>query len=573
MKRNLLTFASIKQSPGGDLINIGIIVAIWIVMVILVNPIGDFPLNDDWAYAYSVKVLLEQGDFRLSGWTATNLFPQVLWGALFSLPFGFSFTALRFSTLTLGLIGVLATYGLLREVGAPTKLAHLGALLVAVNPIYFSLSNTFMNDVPFAAIATLSLYFLLRGLKYHSNLQIVIGMLIAGIAILTRQIGLAIPVAFGCAFLIKRGVNKQNLFKAVWPIIMSFALQLVYQKWLELTLRTPLKYGNQIKTLLAEVSKGLDNVVFNFYTITLYSLIYLGLFLFPFVLLLFLKNFERLSFRNRLLSLTGIAFFFTGIMSVLLSGQELMPLRGNILIDLGIGPAILKNSEPVAGPKIFWLITTGVGVLGAAFLLFYLCLTIIQIFDKYQRREFAPEKWVNVIIMAAMGIYYLPLGFLGLGPFGFYDRYLLFLIPLLITLVSISSANLNQWLRNYKFFIPVALAIIVLYGFFTVGAVHDYLSWNRARWQALRHLMEDEGISPRYIDGGFEFNGWYLYDDTYQYDPTFVKSWYWVDHDDYVVSFTHLTGYEEIKRYPFKRLLPGGARDILILHRASTLLH
>src|SRR6187551_900227 len=80
---------------------------IWICMVALTNPVGNFPLNDDWAYGYSVQRLLEQGHIRFSDWTGPNLFGQVLWGLLFCLPFGFSFTALRLSTAVLGLVGVL----------------------------------------------------------------------------------------------------------------------------------------------------------------------------------------------------------------------------------------------------------------------------------------------------------------------------------------------------------------------------------------------------------------------------------------------------------------------------------
>ena len=35
----------------------------YITLIILVNPIGDFPLNDDWAYARSVLSLVEDGEF------------------------------------------------------------------------------------------------------------------------------------------------------------------------------------------------------------------------------------------------------------------------------------------------------------------------------------------------------------------------------------------------------------------------------------------------------------------------------------------------------------------------------
>src|SRR5215217_5512086 len=120
---------------------------IWILAVLAVNPVGNFPLNDDWAYGYTVRSLVEEGTFRLSGWTATNLIAQAMWGTLFCLPFGFSFDALRVSTLVLSLGGILATYGLLRESRAPALLAMLGALVLAFNPIYFALSFTFMTDV------------------------------------------------------------------------------------------------------------------------------------------------------------------------------------------------------------------------------------------------------------------------------------------------------------------------------------------------------------------------------------------------------------------------------------------
>ena len=50
MKGNLVRLASISQPAKAEIINILVIIAIWAVMVILVNPLGDFPLNDDWVF-------------------------------------------------------------------------------------------------------------------------------------------------------------------------------------------------------------------------------------------------------------------------------------------------------------------------------------------------------------------------------------------------------------------------------------------------------------------------------------------------------------------------------------------
>src|SRR5215475_1296009 len=47
---------------------------IWICMIFLANPIGNFPLNDDWAYAYSVQHFLQHTELRFSDWTGPNLF-------------------------------------------------------------------------------------------------------------------------------------------------------------------------------------------------------------------------------------------------------------------------------------------------------------------------------------------------------------------------------------------------------------------------------------------------------------------------------------------------------------------
>ena len=147
-----------------------LIVGIWILAAVLINPRGEFPLNDDWCYAAAVKALREGEGLKLQGCNSTNIIAQVVWGALFCLPFGFSFTALRISTLTLGVVGVLARYGLLREIDADRETALFGALVLAFNPLYLGLSYTFMPDVPFVAVSVLSFYFL-GGKKPESMLS------------------------------------------------------------------------------------------------------------------------------------------------------------------------------------------------------------------------------------------------------------------------------------------------------------------------------------------------------------------------------------------------------------------
>ncbi|MEO0073883.1 MAG: hypothetical protein ABIK43_04400, partial [candidate division WOR-3 bacterium] len=74
---------------------------LFVAAITATNPLGDFPLNDDWSYGTAVRTLLQQGRLQLHPWTSMPLLTQILWGTLFCLPKGFSFSALRISTLVL----------------------------------------------------------------------------------------------------------------------------------------------------------------------------------------------------------------------------------------------------------------------------------------------------------------------------------------------------------------------------------------------------------------------------------------------------------------------------------------
>ena len=125
----------------------------YVLLIALVNPMGNFPINDDWAYARSVLSLVENGEFHLLDWGAMTLISQVLWGALWVKVFGFSFEVLRFSTIFMGFITLLGSYYLLlsMSMSKQTWVAMTGTLVLLVNPMFTVLVNSFMTDVPFLA--------------------------------------------------------------------------------------------------------------------------------------------------------------------------------------------------------------------------------------------------------------------------------------------------------------------------------------------------------------------------------------------------------------------------------------
>src|SRR5919197_2237820 len=165
-------------------------------LLAVVPPLGEFPINDDWLYARTVQGLIERGQLEVPAWGASSLVLQAYWGGLFARLFGFSHGALRASTVVLGAAGVLGCYALLRELLGARR-ALLGALLLLVNPLYVTLSYSFMTDVPFLSLTLWALFCYVRALRGQRIRLgwLVAGSVFAGGAFLVRQLGAALPLA------------------------------------------------------------------------------------------------------------------------------------------------------------------------------------------------------------------------------------------------------------------------------------------------------------------------------------------------------------------------------------------
>ena len=543
-----------------------LLVGIWVLVALLINPRGEFPLNDDWIYAKTVKTLLAGGGLHFADMYA-NIVAQIFWGALFCLPFGFSFTALRISTLTLGLIGVLALYGVLREAGADRNTALFGALLLAFNPLYMVLSYSFMSDVPFTAVCIVSLYFIMRGFRRNTHFEVAAGLSLACLALLIRQPGLAIFVGFALAYLAKSGWRPRNLFLAGISVMLGGTVQVLWDQWMRYKHILPPHHSEPAvwvlspRSYLSWQTPGL--LAFGLVAIS----VYLGIFLFPFLLFVGRRKLASL-YRSPLLTSASLAF-------AVLPACELrymrMPLLSNVLYNLGLGPApetlrytLTRGmpSLPTAG-NTFWIVVTFLGGLGAVVLF---QTTLVAIPRALNLRPFPAEKRASLVILLATGLTYLaPVAILTIDGRAF-DRYLLFPVAVGIAMIGLLVSELGPSKADSSIMLLAVLSL-ALYGAFSVAGTHDYLCWNRARWQALNHLMNERRVPANDIDGGYEFNGWYLYDPKYRATPW--KSYWWVAGDDFMITFGPAWGFTELSRYPFQRWLPPSEGNILVLRKTT----
>jgi 4-amino-4-deoxy-L-arabinose transferase-like glycosyltransferase len=539
---------------GNHLFYLLLIGLIYLVMIIIVNPIGNFPLNDDWIYAQPVSTLLNNGGYHVNNICSPIIISHVLWGSLFCLFSGFSFTTLRFSTLLMGLTGVFFFYFLAHDLSKNKKISFLAALLLLVNPLYFNLSNTFMTDIPFLAVVLCSIFFFFRYIDNSQLKYLVLATFFSVFATLIRQFGVAIPVAYGIYYAISQKKTIMQRIINFTPAIISILILEIALTWLKYIGSSPgtpdntsiLDFFIKPQFWTSEIKLRSENILF-----------YYGLLFFPFLLFIKIPLFKEL---NSFLRITIIAFlliiiiFFTNFYN---GFPEL-----NILNNGYLGPKTLSDVYKYKIPghnvdhfsgftfKIIYLI----GGIGVIFLLIHLIRIIVKLINTPVSHDISTYNKQFFVLICTIG-YLLSL----FVPSTHFDRYMLPIFPL-ISLTIISETQTNNFIATFSsIFTFIYIPVIILFSAF---GTHDYMAWNRARWQAANYLMKEQNISIHKIDGGYEVNGW-LIGFGRIYDKQ--KLWGCVDDNTYMLSFGEINGSRVIKQFNYQNYYPEGTRSIYAL--------
>lgn len=511
---------------------IGLLI-LWVATILIIDPRGEFPLNDDWAYTLPMRRWVNDGQLRFTDWQSMPLIGQLWWGRTFCV-FGFSFSALRASTLVLGYLGGLGLYHLCRQLGAAPGVGLVCSLSLLVNPIYVSLACTFMTDVPFFCMSIWSLFFLCKAVSFKEGhntwFALAIGTALAVLASLTRQLGLGLGVAF---FLITV-LNKRSRLMSFWPILASAAALFFWEWVLRAEGELPSLYhakSAELADALSALFHGRLGVLRNPVRRTGTLLLHAGFFGAPFLFFLGREQIGKIfsQLRVRVLGplktksktslMLGLLSFVCGF-GVLGSAHLIgicahyfgfgLPQPGNALAGFAVGPLTLDNAELLADLSVmsWWLINT-VAVLGAVALL--------------------TAAWYLVRRMRTLGfgtntnvgkIFVLLFALLLFVPFAIqfgtdFDRYYLAVYPLFWVVLTIpiravpADIQVTKEAKTLARFGPHLITGTLLSAMwcFTVAATHDYFVWNRARWDLARELV-DSGVGAQQIDGGFEWNNY-----------------------------------------------------------------
>jgi hypothetical protein len=135
----------------------------------VVQPYAEIGIADDWVYARDALNVALTGHITYSGGETPMLGWQLYFGALFIKLFGFSFTAVRFSTA----VQAVATAFLLQRIGMRAGLncwnAALVALIFVLSPLYLPYAFVFMSDVSGVLCILVCVYMCLRSIQARSE--------------------------------------------------------------------------------------------------------------------------------------------------------------------------------------------------------------------------------------------------------------------------------------------------------------------------------------------------------------------------------------------------------------------
>jgi hypothetical protein len=543
------------QPPSGYRAELAVVCVV-VILSALVNPQGEFPVNDDWAYTHSVQWLLDEHRVRLSDWIAMNLLPQTLAGGAVAKLFGFSFSVLRHLTQLVSVFVAVLTLHWFIAVGLARRDALVATLTVIAIPYWLPVANSFMTDLyaMLFAIPAATLFF--RALQTPRSSLIVFATLLAVIGVLQRQVVAVLPAAFLIAWLVSnRRFDLRTLAIGFLPMITVIAAEFLYLTYLIQGPGVPeaQQYAHgRVLPLLAtffDPDAGWYRLGVSVNLLTI--LAYLGLFVLPFALWRgFPKDRVAAWLLLLLASLILIAMAVMGIWP---------PWREYQLMDgAGIGPFVLYDAQPRElaqldrSPGVVWRIAAAGAAVGIALLLYMFYSTLRRIVTDV--RHGAGQR---LFLLTLVGAYIAPFIFTD-----YIDRYLLFILPFVLALMAqndmTSPASFSR-----------SLSMIWLLAALVMGtmATHDYFAWNRARWSAI-HTAESLGATPATLDGGFEYNGYHRF----EVQPRVIhagKSWWWVEDDRFVVSFTVVPGYIERARYPVEAWLSRTPAVVRLLEREA----
>ena len=441
----------------------------WAVLMIAIPPARqNFPLGDDWAFARGAFWFAQGQGIHYSKWASMPQLGQWLCSLPFILVMGPSHFALRVSTIMVSWLGIASLYDLLRREGLPPHVAAFTSCVIAMNPLFFVSQGTYMTDVPALSFGLMALNCYSRAMAQRHLPWLAAAIALAILGCITRQTLMVVPIVAGLMLLRLPDLRLKPIWvlSVIAPVVVCVAVSI----W----------FAHRPDALpMKPTIPALKDAAF-----LLFLVIHLcGLAVLPICLL-------KPRSRSLPLFITAFAVMLLACVYWFFCGQDLFyggafPYSNGMLSPWGTygGGMVVGHRELLLTPTLRIFISI-LGCIGGAEILTSAVDAI--------RTKSAPVPLTLFTVLQVILLIFIP---------AIYDRYLEILFPGMACLVAVRRTESNlHW--------TAGMAAVALYGLVSVGLVHDWFSWNSARWELGRQALA-QSIEPIDIEGGFEWNGWF----------------------------------------------------------------
>jgi hypothetical protein len=450
--------------------------------ILLINPLAEVGMNDDWSYVRTAFDLARSGHLRYNGWAAPIIGFQAYWGALFVRLFGYSFTVVRISTEVLTLLFVPVLLRLCRTAGLHATTAMFATLTLLLSPLLLISLTSFMTDTPAFLLFAGALLAALEAWQNPDRGTALRWMLLAAILGALSGSIRQIYWAAGMWFLfVLAGWRFKSAYERslTWLCLLAtLAFSVFVTQWQRQQPYVP------AESLIgaAALEPWRDWLTRGFGRLMHFKVTWIVLLL-P-VSVCFLPGWRTIR-RRWIIFIAAVA---AGGLAYLLADP--LPWAGNTLSQFGV----LSSHLDVAGEKPLVLSPLALWLIATASLTTFAVMAVLLI----RARPALSKESLHVAVLTLPFLLVYIAAIAIRGPFfGLYDRYAIPVIMILSLLLLSACKKLPAvaW---------IALGIYALYG---VATGHDSFSAARARLEATKRLLAG-GVQRTHILSGFEFDCW-----------------------------------------------------------------
>jgi hypothetical protein len=471
--------------------------------VVLARHFGawDIPRNDDWSYILSAFRLADGHGLNGNGWASMNLVGQLVPSVPVVWLFGHRIAALQVEVALIGVVGLLAVFDLAKSLLTERRALFL-AVMVAVGPLWASLTVSYMTDVPAFALAMVCLALGVRAVRPEGlrGVLFTTAVLVGFLAFSVREYGVIAPIAVILGALWSSpGSGRRRLTGLVVALLGLLLIATAFLAWrrglpgfTSLTPRRP-----NVRSVKAGLHAGAQSAVL------------VGLLVSPAVLLagptrLFRTAFSRAPRTSAAVGISTCVALGAEMVRHLPNGQFLS--AGNYVLPNGtLGTATLSGERPdlFAIPLLAALAV--VGVVAVALLALAAVPPVVDALRVVRRHQLPSPKSPALAIVSLAAVGYGASCLLGpVFRLDSFDRQLLPVIPLVGVLVLSAQLPAPSTLREQ---VVAGLALTALAVFGLIYAANS-ASWDGTRWTVAERAANTAGGAKR-VDGGFEWTNYH----------------------------------------------------------------